>query len=68
MATSEQRVPGGSVPVWTDPREEIGYTVLLPNGRLAGRSFADEAAARAWAREDEGEQVVAINPLCDCEM
>ena len=53
---------------WSDPREQIEYTVLLPNGRRAPRRFADRAEAEAWARPDEGEQVVAFNAVCDCEM
>lgn len=51
-----------------DPREDISVGVLLPNGRLVGRRFDSLAEARAWAREDEGEQVVEFNAVCDCEM
>lgn len=53
---------------WTDPREEIEHSVLLPNGRLAPRRFADRAEAEAWARPEEGEQVVSYNTVCECEM
>lgn len=51
---------------WTDPREQIEVTVLLANGRLAGRTFASRAEAEAWARPDEGEQVVEYNRVCEC--
>ena len=53
---------------WADPREQIAYSVLRPDGRLAGRSFASREEAEAWARPDEGEQVVAFNLVCDCDM
>ncbi|WP_420111425.1 hypothetical protein [Pseudactinotalea sp.] len=53
---------------WTDPREQIEYTVLMANGRRAPRTFADRAEAQAWARPEEGEQVVSYNAVCDCEM
>lgn len=53
---------------WTDPREQIEYSVLLANGRLAPRRFADRAEAQAWARPDQGEQVVSYNAVCECEM
>lgn len=52
---------------WTDPREEIEVVVMMPNGRLAGRSFANRAEAEAWARPDEGEQVLEINAVCGCD-
>ena len=51
-----------------DPREQIEIGVLLPNGRLAPRTFATRAEAEAWAHPDEGEQVVEFSALCDCEM
>jgi hypothetical protein len=54
-------------PGWTDPRDEIEITVLMANGRLAPRSFASRAEAEAWARPDEGEQVVEINEVCGCD-
>ena len=50
-----------------DPREDIEVGVLLANGRLAGRSFCDRAEAEAWARADEGEQVVEFNHVCECD-
>lgn len=53
---------------WSDPREQIEYSVLLPTGRLAPRRFATNAEAQAWARPDEGEQVVSFNAVCECEM
>ncbi|MFB8230539.1 hypothetical protein [Cellulosimicrobium sp. NPDC055967] len=55
-------------PVPDDVRDVVGVGVLLPNGRLAGRSFASRAEAEAWARPDEGEQVVELNLLCDCDL
>ncbi|WP_066462890.1 hypothetical protein [Sanguibacter suarezii] len=48
-----------------DPREQISVGVLMLNGRLAGRSFADRAEAEAWAQP--GEQVVEYNLLCECD-
>lgn len=48
-----------------DPREHISVSVLLPNGRLAGRSFSSYAEAEAWAQP--GEQVVEYNLLCECD-
>ncbi|MFF2266681.1 hypothetical protein ACFVTZ_00295 [Cellulosimicrobium cellulans] len=51
-----------------DVRDIVGVGVLMPNGRLAGRSFASRAEAEAWARPEEGEQVVELNVLCDCDL
>ncbi|WP_435735761.1 hypothetical protein V5D56_13135 [Cellulosimicrobium sp. PMB13] len=51
-----------------DVRDVVGVGVLLPNGRLAGRAFASRAEAEAWARPEEGEQVVELNVLCDCDL
>jgi hypothetical protein len=51
-----------------DVREQIQVGVLMPNGRLAGRSFASRAEAEAWARPEDGEQVVEFNAICDCDM
>ena len=51
-----------------DPREIVGVGVLLPNGRLAGRAFSSRAEAESWARPEEGEQVVELNLLCDCDL
>ncbi len=53
--------------VWTDPREDIEYSVLMADGRLAPRGFADRAAAEAWARPEEGDQVVSFNHICECD-
>jgi len=53
--------------VWTDPREDIEYSVLMANGRLAPRGFANRAAAEAWARPEEGDQVVSFNHICECD-
>ncbi|WP_199421735.1 hypothetical protein [Actinotalea solisilvae] len=52
---------------WVDPRDELEVVVLLANGRLAGRTFASRAEAEAWARPDEGEQVLEINGVCGCD-
>lgn len=52
---------------WSDPREEIEFSVLMANGRLAPRSFADRAAAEAWARPQDGDQVVSFNHVCACD-
>ncbi len=49
-----------------DPREDIEVGVLMANGRLAGRHFATRDEASAWARPEEGEQVVEFNVLCEC--
>jgi hypothetical protein len=49
-----------------DPRTLVEFSVLLANGRLAGRKFASRADAEAWARPDEGDQVVEYNLVCEC--
>lgn len=49
-----------------DPREQITYGVLMANGRLAPRSFESWQEAQAWALD--GEQVVAWNFVCECDM
>ena len=51
-----------------DPREQIEAGVLMPNGRLAGRRFASRAEAEAWARPEDGEQVVEYNLVCECSV
>ena len=51
-----------------DPREQIEVGVLLANGRLAGRRFGSRAEAEAWARPDEGDQVVEYNLVCECSV
>ena len=51
-----------------DPREQIEVGVLLPNGKLVGRTFTSREQAEAWARPEEGEQVVEFNAVCDCNM
>lgn len=51
---------------WTDPREEIEYSVLLLNGRLAGRRFASREDAEAWADPSQGEEVIAFSAVCEC--
>lgn len=50
-----------------DPREHIEAGVLMANGRLAGRRFASRAEAEAWARPEDGEQVVEYNLVCECD-
>jgi hypothetical protein len=52
---------------WVDPRDQIEIVVLQANGRLAGRSFADRAEAEAWARPEEGDQVLEQNLVCGCD-
>lgn len=52
---------------WTDPREQIEVGVLMADGRLAARFFADRAEAEAWARPEDGEQVVEFNHVCGCD-
>lgn len=52
---------------WTDPREELEVVVMLADGRLAGRSFATRAEAEAWARPEDGEQVLELNLVCSCD-
>ncbi len=50
-----------------DPREHIEVGVLLANGRLAGRRFASRAEAEAWARPEDGDEVVEYNLVCECD-
>lgn len=57
-----------NIPIADDPREQIEISVLMANGKLAPRTFATREEAEAWAHPEEGEEVVEINPLCDCEM
>lgn len=52
---------------WSDPREDIRVGVLMADGRLAPRKFADRAAAEAWARPEEGDRVVEWNTVCECD-
>ena len=52
---------------WTDPREQIETVVLMADGRLAPRSFADRAEAEAWARPEDGDQVLELNATCACD-
>ena len=57
---------------WTDPREQIEAVVMMANGRLAPRTFADRAEAEAWAHPELGDRVPERNlsapatarPLC----
>ncbi|MHA7619934.1 hypothetical protein ACX12M_15575 [Cellulosimicrobium cellulans] len=65
VRAASQDGPGGEP---DDVRDVVGVGVLMPNGRLAGRSFASRAEAEAWARPEEGEQVVELNVLCDCDL
>jgi hypothetical protein len=53
---------------WDDPRTMIEFSVLLANGRLAGRRFESRADAEAWARPEEGDQVVEYNLVCECSV
>jgi hypothetical protein len=56
----------GTVP-WTDPRDQIEVVVMLADGRLAPRRFTTLAEAHAWARPEEGEQVLEQNLVCSCD-
>ncbi|AEE45011.1 hypothetical protein [Cellulomonas fimi] len=49
-----------------DPRTLIEFSVLLANGRLAGRKFASREDAEAWADPAQGDQVVEYNLVCEC--
>lgn len=53
---------------WDDPRETTDVGVLLANGRLAARWFASRAEAEAWARPEDGERVVELNTICQCDL
>lgn len=53
---------------WSDPRDDIEFSVLLANGRLAPRAFANRAEAEAWARPEEGDRVVSFNRICECDV
>lgn len=53
-----------TTPGWVDPREQIEFSVLLANGRLAGRTFSSRREAEEWAQDDE--QVVEYNLVCEC--
>jgi len=68
MPTAYAEHMGQAQPLpWTDPREDIEYSVLMANGRLAPRAFVDRAAAEAWARLEDGDQVVSYNTICSCD-
>lgn len=51
---------------WVDPRTQIEVGVLLADGKLVGRRFASRAEAEAFARPEDGEQVVEYNLVCEC--
>ena len=53
---------------WSDPRELTDVGVVLANGRLAPRRFANRAEAEAWARPEEGDEVVELNTVCQCDL
>ncbi len=53
---------------WQDPRELTDIGVLLANGRLAPRRFASRAEAEEWARPEDGEEVVELNTVCQCDL
>ena len=52
---------------WIDPREQIEAVVMMADGRLAPRTFADRAAAEAWAKPELGDQVLERNLVCSCD-
>jgi hypothetical protein len=56
-----------STTTWSDPREQIETVVMMADGCLAPRSFADRAAAEAWARPELGDQVLERNLVCSCD-
>ncbi|MDM7830102.1 hypothetical protein [Cellulomonas edaphi] len=49
-----------------DPRTMVEFSVLMANGRLAGRRFDSREHAEAWARPDQGDRVVEYNLVCEC--
>ena len=57
-----------SIQSWADPRDEIALSVRRANGRLAPRKFADREEAQAWARPEDGDEVVSFNHVCACDM
>jgi hypothetical protein len=57
-----------TVAQWSDPRELTDVGVVLANGRLAPRRFASRAEAEAWARPEDGEDVVELNTVCQCDL
>ncbi len=52
---------------WTDPREDIEFSVMMADGRLAPRKFTDREAAEAWARPEDGDRVVSFDHICECD-
>lgn len=56
-----------SILTWTDPRDEIEFSVRMANGRLAPRTFSTEEEAQAWARPEDGDEVVSFNHVCACD-
>lgn len=57
-----------AIATWADPRDEIEFSVRMANGRLAPRKFATEEEAQAWARPEDGDEVVSFNHVCACDM
>ena len=53
---------------WQDPRELTDVGVLLASGRLAPRRFTSRAEAEAWARPEDGDEVVELNTVCQCDL
>lgn len=73
MTSSTATTPATTTPAttdpadgWVDPRTQIEVGVLLANGRLVGRRFASREEAEAFARPEDGEQVVEYNLVCEC--
>lgn len=56
-----------TIATWTDPRDEIEFSVRMANGRLAPRKFASEKEAQEWARPEDGDEVVSFNHVCACD-
>lgn len=53
---------------WQDPRDLVEIAVLMGDGRLAPRQFADRAQAEAWARPQDGDEVVELRTVCQCTL
>lgn len=64
--TTTTTTPATTTDGWVDPRTQIEVGVLLADGKLVGRRFASRAEAEAFARPEDGEQVVEYNLVCEC--
>ncbi len=73
MTSSTATTPATTTPAtrdpaegWVDARTQIEVGVLLAYGRLVGRRVAAREEAEAFARPEDGEQVVEYNLVCEC--